>query len=71
VHFGVDAAVAFLVVILVALMFGYGLVETAIVAVVIGAIAAPFTHRAEARALAARTEPSGDPSAATPTEPAS
>lgn len=56
VHFGVDAAVAFLVVILVALMFGFGVVETAVVALVIGAVAAPFTRRAEARALTARGE---------------
>jgi hypothetical protein len=59
VHFGIDAAVAFLVVILVALMFGYGLVETAIAAVIVGAVAAPFTRRAEARALAARVESAG------------
>lgn len=54
VHFGVDAAVAFLVMILVALMFGFGIVETALVALVVGAIAAPCTRRAEVRALAAR-----------------
>ena len=59
VHFGVDAAVAFLVMILVALMFGFGIVETAVVALVIGAIAAPFSRRAEMRALAAREEDRG------------
>jgi hypothetical protein len=54
VHFGVDSAVAFLALVLLGLIFGAGLIEIAIVGVVIGAIAAPFTRRAEARALAAR-----------------
>lgn len=45
--------------ILVALMFGYGLVETAIASVIVGAVAAPFTRRAEARGLAARDRGTG------------
>jgi len=44
--------------ILPALMFGYGFTDTVIVtavgALVVGAIVAPFTRRAEVRALAAR-----------------
>jgi hypothetical protein len=67
VHFGVDAAVAFLVVILVALMFGFGIVETAVVAIVIGAVAAPFTRRAEERALAARGQAGPEPGTGTGT----
>jgi hypothetical protein len=54
VHFGVDAAVAFLAFVVVGLIVGLSIIVIAIVAVVVGAIAAPFTRRAEARALAAR-----------------
>jgi hypothetical protein len=54
VHFGVDAAVAFLAILVLGLIFGAPLVAIAIVALVAGAIAAPFTRRAEERALAAR-----------------
>jgi hypothetical protein len=59
VHFGIDAAVAFLGILVLGLIFGVPLVAIAIIAVVAGAIAAPFTRRAEERALAAReqTEP--------------
>jgi hypothetical protein len=56
VHFGVDSAVAFLALIIVGLIVGVGWVVVAVVAVVIGAIAARFTRQAEARALAARRE---------------
>jgi membrane protein implicated in regulation of membrane protease activity len=54
VHFGVDAAVAFLAILVLFLIFDVPLVAIAIVALVAGAIAAPFTRRAEERALAAR-----------------
>jgi len=60
VHFGVDAAVAFLGILVLGLIFGASLVAIAIVAVVAGAIAAPFTRRAEERALAAREESEPD-----------
>jgi len=56
VHFGVDTAVAFLAVFLIGLMFSYGIADIAVVAAVMGAIAAPFTRRAEQRALDARKE---------------
>jgi hypothetical protein len=56
VHFGVDSAVAFLALILLGLIVGIGWVVVAVAALVIGAIAAPFTRRAEERALAARHE---------------
>ncbi len=54
VHFGVDSAVAFLALIMLGLIFGVPWGIVAIVALVIGAVAARFTQRAEARALAAR-----------------
>ncbi len=56
VHFGVDSAVAFLALILLGLIVGIGWVVVAVAALVIGAIVAPFTRRAEERALAARHE---------------
>jgi hypothetical protein len=60
VHFGVDAAVAFLAILVLGLIFGASLVAIAIVALVVGAIAAPFTRRAEERALAAREQSEPD-----------
>lgn len=53
-HWAVDTAVAFVALIVVASFFGAPIVGIAIVAAVIGVFAAPFTRRAEARALAAR-----------------
>ena len=58
VHFGVDSAVAFLALVMLGLMLGVPWGLTAIVALVIGAVACRFTHRAEVRALAAREQPS-------------
>jgi hypothetical protein len=57
VHFGVDSAVAFLALVIVGLIVGIPWGVTAIVALVIGAIACPYTRRAEVRALAAREQP--------------
>lgn len=54
VHWLVDAAVAFLAVVIVALIWGVPLVPLAIAALVVGLVAAPFTRRAEIRGLAAR-----------------
>jgi hypothetical protein len=54
IHWLVDAAVAFLAVVIVALFWGVPLLPLAIAALVVGAIAAPFTRRAEIRALDAR-----------------
>jgi hypothetical protein len=59
VHFGVDAAVAFLALIILGLILGLKWYTVALIAIAIGGLAAPFTRRAEERALAAR-EPSGD-----------
>jgi hypothetical protein len=61
VHFGVDSAVAFLALILLGLIVGVGWVVVAVVALVIGAVAARFTRQAEARALAARREQASGP----------
>jgi hypothetical protein len=54
VHYGVDSAVAFLALIMLGLIFGVPWGIVAVVALVIGAVAAPRTRRAEERALAAR-----------------
>jgi len=58
VHFGVDSAVAFLALVVLGLIVGVPWGITAIVALVIGAVACRYTHRAEVRALAAREQPS-------------
>ncbi len=60
VHWLVDAAVAFLAVVIVALFWGVSLVPLAIAALVVGAIAAPFTRRAEIRALDAQAAAEDD-----------
>ncbi|MFI5053233.1 MAG: hypothetical protein ACHQDE_02635 [Acidimicrobiia bacterium] len=54
VHFGIDSAVAFLALVLLGLIVGVPLVAIAATALVVGAVAARYTRRAEARALAAR-----------------
>ncbi len=56
-HFGVDSAVAFLALVILGLIFGVPWGITAVVSLVIGAIACRYTHRAEVRALAARQQP--------------
>jgi hypothetical protein len=59
VHFGVDSAVAFLALFVLGFFFGVPWGITAVVALVIGAVAARFTRQAEERALAARREQAG------------
>lgn len=54
VHWLVDALVAFVAVAFLALVTGLPLLPIAIGALVVGLIAAPFTRRAEVRALRAR-----------------
>ena len=65
VHWAVDTAVTFLVVVLVALFAGVSIWIVVVASVVIGWLLAPFTRRAEARGLAAREAQSdtGDPAA--------
>lgn len=53
-HFAVDAVVAFLVLVLVLLIFDVSIWVIIAVASVLGAVVAPFTRRAEERALAER-----------------
>ncbi|HEX9467183.1 MAG TPA: hypothetical protein VGA11_02120 [Acidimicrobiia bacterium] len=63
VHFAVDSAVAFLGMIVVGLILGASIVLVGVAAIVVGALVAPFTRRAEAHALAARaSDPSSDES---------
>ncbi len=54
VHWLVDSAVAFLATIVVAWFLGAGWLPVLIAAVVIGAVVAPMTYRADERAMAAR-----------------
>lgn len=54
VHWAIDAAVAFVAVLFLALLAGFPILGVAAAAVVVGAVAAPFTRRAEERALAER-----------------
>jgi len=54
VHWLVDAAVVFVAVLVVALLLGIPLLPLAGGALVVGLVAAPFTRRAEIRALEAR-----------------
>ena len=58
VHFGVDSAVAFLVLLVPCLFFRVPWGIVAIAALVIGAAACRFTRQAEVRALAARAQSS-------------
>jgi hypothetical protein len=61
VHFAVDTAVAFLAVFVLGLILGAPLLVIVAIAIVIGAIAAPRTRRAEINALAARERPDPSP----------
>jgi hypothetical protein len=61
VHFGIDTAVAFLALVLVGLIVGVPLLAIAGTAIAVGAVAARYTRRAEARALDARETGSPDP----------
>lgn len=54
VHFAVDAAVIFLAVVLVLFFLDVSIWVVAMIAVILGAVAAPFTRRAEERGLARR-----------------
>ena len=56
VHLAVDTAVAFLLLVIVLLFLGADIFVVLIASVFVGAIAAPYTRRAEERALAQRPE---------------
>ena len=55
VHWLIDAAVVFVGGAFLAWLVGFPFLPLAVIALVVGAIAAPYTRRAETRALAART----------------
>jgi len=59
VHWLVDSAVLFLVMAFVALLLGVSIWTLVIVALLIGLPLAPWTRRAEERALARRETPDG------------
>jgi hypothetical protein len=66
VHWVIDAAVTFLVSVIVALFLGASLIAVAIAAAVAGVFLAPWTRSLEARGLARRRERTGDTNAAGP-----
>jgi hypothetical protein len=59
VHFAVDAVVAFLVLVVVLLILEVSIWVIIGAAVLLGVLAAPFTRRAEERALEARRHATG------------
>ena len=56
VHWAIDTAVAGLAILFLGLITGFSLVTILVTAAILGLIAAPFTRRAEIRALAAREQ---------------
>jgi hypothetical protein len=56
VHWAIDAAVVFLLTVVVAVFLGAALITIAIAAVVAGVFLAPWTRSLEARGLARRAE---------------
>jgi hypothetical protein len=65
VHWAVDAAVVFLLTVVVAVFLGAELLTIAIAAAIAGVFLAPWTRSLEARGLARRAERAAD----TPSEP--
>lgn len=59
VHWAIDAAVVFLLTVVVAVFLGAALITIAIAAVVAGVFLAPWTRNLEARGLARRAERAG------------
>lgn len=57
VHWLVDAAVVFVASVIVAAFWGVPMVPLALASLGVGLVVAPFTRRAEIRALAARRPP--------------
>jgi hypothetical protein len=57
VHWLVDSAVVFVGAAFLAWLVGFPFLPLAVISLVVGAIAAPYTRRAETRALAAREPP--------------
>jgi hypothetical protein len=63
IHFLVDSAVCFLGILILGLIWGIGWAVLLVTSLVVGAVAAPFTRRAEERQLAARPTIDKDPPA--------
>ena len=66
VHWVIDAAVVFLLTVIVAIFLGAAIITVAIASVVAGVFLAPWTRSLEARGLARRAERAAD---STTTEP--
>ena len=66
VHWAIDAAVVFLLTVVVAVFLGAALITIAIAAVVAGVFLAPWTRNLEARGLARRAERAGDTTTSEP-----
>ena len=60
VHWAVDAAVVFLLTVIVAIFLGAALIAVAIAAVIAGVFLAPWTRSLEAKGLARRAERASD-----------
>jgi hypothetical protein len=56
VHWAIDSAVAALAILFLGLVAGFSLVTILVTGAILGVVAAPFTRRAEIRALAARQQ---------------
>ena len=56
VHWAIDSAVAILAILFLGLIAGFSLMTILVTGVILGVVAAPFTRRAEIRALAAREQ---------------
>ena len=66
VHWVIDAAVVFLLTVIVALFLGAAVLTVAIASAVAGVFLAPWTRSLEARGLARRTERAADTTTAEP-----
>ena len=66
VHWAIDAAVAFLLTVIVALFLGASLIIVAVAAAIAGVFLAPWTRSLEARGLARRRERTEGTSTADP-----
>ncbi len=60
VHWAIDAAVVFLLTVIVAIFLGAALITIAIAALIAGVFLAPWTRSLEAKGLARRAERAGD-----------
>jgi hypothetical protein len=66
VHWAIDAAVAFLLTVILALILGASLISVVIAAAIAGVFLAPWTRSLEAKGLARRRERAGDTTTAEP-----